>query len=114
MCSPSPWQTLLAFCQSLLETLVAVVVSMVPPLIATDGSAPHKPINAFLSSVSFLPSGEHREAIGICWQFSSLAVNKNISKYKVAFAVLWGFFFCWVLVLVWFFCLFFFFKPVKE
>lgn len=113
MCSPSPWQTLLAFCQSLLETLVAVVVSMVPPLIATDGSAPHKPINAFLSSVSFLPSGEHREAIGVCWQFSSLAVNKNISKYKVAFAVLWGVSLLGFGFIVGFLFVFFF-KPVKE
>lgn len=47
MCSPSPWQTL--FCQSLLETLVAAVVSMVPHLVATDGSAPHKSFNALLN-----------------------------------------------------------------
>lgn len=78
----------LLFCQSLLETLVAAVVSIVPYFIATDGSAPDKPFNAFFNSLLFLPSQEHREAIGVCWQFSSLAVSKNMSKYKVAFAVL--------------------------
>lgn len=49
MCSPSPWQTL--FCLSLLETLVAAVVSMVPHLVATEGSAPCEPFNAFLNSL---------------------------------------------------------------
>lgn len=109
MCSPSPWQTL--FCQSLLETLVAAVVSMVPHLAATDGSAPCVPLNAFLNSLSFLPSQEHREAIGICWQLSSLAVSRKISKYKVEFTVMLVF--CLFFFFGFWFCVFVF-KPVKE
>lgn len=42
--------------QWLLETLVAMVVSVVPHLAATDGSAPHESFSAFLNSLSFLPS----------------------------------------------------------
>lgn len=63
MCSPFLWQTL--FCQSLLESLVAVVVSMVPHSAATDRSAPHKPFSVFLNSLSFLPLQEHSEVISI-------------------------------------------------
>lgn len=100
MCSSSSWKTLV--CQSRVEILVAAVVSMVSHLVATDESAPHKSFNAFLNSLSFLPSQELGEVIGICWQFSSLAVSGNISKYKVAFAVLGGWFVGFWFQCVWF------------
>lgn len=57
-----------------LQCQVAAVVSMVPCLIATDGSTPHKPFNAFL-----------KEVVGPCWLFSSFVVkHKHVQSCYVA------------------------------